>query len=276
MRTRTLFALAPLTLALSALAGTRAQAQGRALVTVCRDGTQLTTGDSRLCASHGGVDAQATQNARTYKSGPSDNRNGNSQYPTRKYGTDTNNTETNGTYDNRRSDDQRTNDGRDRDGRWNNNGNNGNNNGNNGNYNNGNNGNYNNGNYNNGSYNTGSTEVYEWQGRVDSEIRLQLAGSRAVVQRIGRSELRQPAGRLLSSLPRQDGTLSVQTLQGRGSVDVIQQPTSSNGYTAIIRLRDTQSGAADYHLVAYWQPTGTTNNGRYNGHDNGRHNGRRP
>jgi len=42
-------------------------------------------------------------------------------------------------------------------------------------------------------------------------------------------------------------------LNGRGQVDVIQQPSRQNDYTTIVRVRDDRSGSADYRLAAYWQ-----------------------
>jgi hypothetical protein len=51
-----------------------------------------------------------------------------------------------------------------------------------------------------------------------------------------------------------DGEVSVSVLNGRGQVDVLQQPTARNGYTAIIRVRDPQGGIGGYRLNAYWQP----------------------
>ena len=132
------------------------------------------------------------------------------------------------------------------------------------------------------------TAVYEWQGRVDQEIRLQLRDDRSSVIRVGPRETIANGGRALSAIPRQPGQLTVQRLEGRGSVDVIQQPSASNGYTATVRLVDGDAGAGQYHFVAYWQPTGgrggygsTGGNGGYDnsgrggngsngGYDNGR------
>ena len=37
-------------------------------------------------------------------------------------------------------------------------------------------------------------------------------------------------------------------------VDVIEQPSSRNGYTAILRVRDSRGGSSPYRQVAYWEP----------------------
>jgi len=99
--------------------------------------------------------------------------------------------------------------------------------------------------------------LFEWNGRVDREVRLvmqdrslrpQFAGWK---ERLGRDQTR-----VFSVLPRQDGWVGVRVLRGRGDVDVVEQPSRRNGYTAVIRIRDDQSGAANYRIQAFWRPAG--------------------
>ena len=77
----------------------------------------------------------------------------------------------------------------------------------------------------------------------------------------------------MMQMPRQDGEVVAQTLNGRGNVDVIQQPTSQNGYTTVIRIVDNASGSDNYRVTAYWQ---NYSNGDVigNGNGNGRARGR--
>ena len=103
-------------------------------------------------------------------------------------------------------------------------------------------------------YGNGRREVYEWQGVVDKEIQIQLRGNRAWVQPIGDGDGRAGRGRMVGGMPQQSGTLVVQRLEGRGEVDVIEQPSPRNGYTATVRVRDRQGGAARYRIAAYWEP----------------------
>ena len=99
-------------------------------------------------------------------------------------------------------------------------------------------------------------QVFDWSGRVDREIRIQANTSGASIMQIGSNE--RGAGRVRSmiNLPAQDGTVTVQVLEGRGQVDVVQQPTRRNGYTAVIRVRDPQGGASRYRVAAYFTPSG--------------------
>jgi hypothetical protein len=63
-------------------------------------------------------------------------------------------------------------------------------------------------------------------------------------------------------MPRQPGTVTVQVLEGRGKVDVIEQPNARNGYTAVIRLRDPDGGSARYRIAAYFTPDNYGRGGR--------------
>jgi hypothetical protein len=104
-------------------------------------------------------------------------------------------------------------------------------------------------------------ELFEWAGRVDREIRIESGRNAAHIINMGSNE-RNNGGRIrsFSTMPREDGTVTVQVLEGRGKVDVIEQPNSRNGYRAVIRLRDPDGGSARYRIAAYFTPY---NNGRY-------------
>lgn len=99
-------------------------------------------------------------------------------------------------------------------------------------------------------------ELFEWSGRVDREIRIQADRSNSSVLQVGNNERASGRVRTMNTLPPQEGTVTVQVLEGRGKVDVVQQPTARNGYTAIIRVRDPASGVGRYRVAAYWTPTG--------------------
>src|SRR5437867_1959489 len=94
-------------------------------------------------------------------------------------------------------------------------------------------------------------QLFDWSGRVDKEIQLTMSGRNLTVANVGKKERGQKQATVVSRLPREAGVVSLQQVNGRGSADVIQQPTAANGYTTIIRIQDPQSGAADYHLTAY-------------------------
>jgi hypothetical protein len=224
--------------ALATVFAPRAEAQSRNPVTICRDGARINSEDSHVCDSRRGIDLRATavarhdeelraQNARDAAMRVQNNgddrygRNDNGSYGDDRYG---------------HNDNGRWEKNRDNNGRWGNRGN-------------------------NGRYSNAPREVYRWQGYVDREVRIQLQGANAYVQPMGNHEPRTGRGQTLAGLPRQDGILRVERVEGRGQVDVIQQPNAGNGYTATLRVRDPNSGASPYRIVAYWQPL--NNDGRY-------------
>jgi hypothetical protein len=119
-------------------------------------------------------------------------------------------------------------------------------------------------------------ELFEWTGGVDREVQIVMRGNRVSTNDIGQTEPRNTRARTLSTLPRQDGEVVVQLIDGRGNVDILQQPTAQNGYSTVVRIRDPQSGSDRYRLAAYWQ--GYSNGdyvwkngrGRGRGHDKDR------
>lgn len=226
MRSSVLFSLATLSLTFATVAAPSAEAQlVRSGLIICRDGTRFDSNDIRVCDRHRGVDSRATdiarnndnrRDARDDRRDNRDNRDG--RWDDRRNG-DPRYDPNNNNNDDRRYDPNNRND------------------------------------RGYGYGNGGRREVYEWDGVVDREIQIQLRGNRAYVQPIGAGDNRSNSrGRMLGGLPQQSGNLVVQRLEGRGDVDVIEQPTSRNGYTATLRIRDQRSGAARYRIVAYWEP----------------------
>ncbi|HEY4130295.1 MAG TPA: hypothetical protein VGM50_06735 [Gemmatimonadaceae bacterium] len=113
-------------------------------------------------------------------------------------------------------------------------------------------------------------EVFEWNGQVDREVQIVVRDNDVRTNRVGNNEPGRPRVRSVSSLPRQDGTLSVQVLNGRGNVNIIQQPNRSNSYTAIVRVEDPNGGSAPYRIVGYWQSYANGDIYRNRGRDRGR------
>ena len=96
-------------------------------------------------------------------------------------------------------------------------------------------------------------EIFEWNGQVDREVQIVIRGNDVRTNRIGANEPGRARVRSISNLPRQDGQISIQVLNGRGNVNIVQQPSNSNGYTAIVRIEDPSGGSAPYRVIGYWQ-----------------------
>jgi hypothetical protein len=54
-------------------------------------------------------------------------------------------------------------------------------------------------------------------------------------------------------LPRSDVQVVVTDQNGRGSVSVVQQPSSWNNYTAVIRVYDPRPGYGMYNFDVSWR-----------------------
>jgi hypothetical protein len=232
MKQLRLLSLASLGLAFATIAAPNVQAQSRnSRVIVCRDGTRFDSDNASVCNRHNGVDGRATENARRYDR-TSDGR-WDDRRDDRRDRRDDRRDRRDDRWDDRRDRRDRRDDGQ-YDPRYGNNGN-------------------------NGGYINGRAVVYQFQGTVDKEIRIQLRGDRANVQPIGEGDYRASrGGRVVNGLPRQEGSLFVERLAGRGDVDVIEQPSSRNGYTATIRVRDSKGGADNYRFNIYFQSNGST------------------
>jgi hypothetical protein len=97
-------------------------------------------------------------------------------------------------------------------------------------------------------------QLFEWRGRVDREVRIVMRGSDIWTQDVSGRQGRARA-RVSQALPNQAGHVSLQLLDGRGDVSVIQQPSRRNNFTTIARIYDRSGGADRYRVAAYWVPT---------------------
>lgn len=101
--------------------------------------------------------------------------------------------------------------------------------------------------------------LFTWTGTVDREVLLVMRGGR--VETRGADAGLPNNARVTGQIPRSssNGDVRVRVEGGRGTVDVIEQPSSRNGYQTVVRIRDPQGGSDRYRVVAYW----TGDDGRY-------------
>ncbi len=91
-----------------------------------------------------------------------------------------------------------------------------------------------------------------WSGSVDDVVRISIRGNRVSSRIISGQSLRNERFDINKTLTRQNLNVRVDKRSGRGSVRVIQQPRSSNNYTAVIEIRDSKGGRDDYRIEADW------------------------
>jgi len=95
-------------------------------------------------------------------------------------------------------------------------------------------------------------QLFVWSGTVDREAVITMRGSRVETEADGFDGNRDARSRVREALPRAAGRVRVVRSDGRGEVEVIEQPSLFNGFTTRVRVRDRQSGADRYRLEAYW------------------------
>jgi hypothetical protein len=110
--------------------------------------------------------------------------------------------------------------------------------------------------------------LFTWAGRVDREVQITMRGRDVWTNGVDRDDGSRSRFSVASALPRTDGYVRVQTEGGRGEVSVVQQPSSYNNYTTIVRIRDRSSGSDRYRVSAYWDSRYADNRGGY-GRGNG-------
>jgi hypothetical protein len=95
-------------------------------------------------------------------------------------------------------------------------------------------------------------QLFTWSGRVDREVQITMRGRDVWTSGADRDDQRYNRVRVSSSLPQTDGFVRVDDMEGRGDVDVVQQPTARNGFTTVVRVRDRGAGSDHYRLAAFW------------------------
>lgn len=99
----------------------------------------------------------------------------------------------------------------------------------------------------------GNTDM-TWSGSVDDVVRITVRGRNVISS--GRTfpnpDPRAVSFNVINPLPRRAVTVMVRTIEGRGSVRVLEQPNSRNNYAVVIEIRDPRGGADRYNLELDW------------------------
>jgi len=91
-----------------------------------------------------------------------------------------------------------------------------------------------------------------WSGRVDGQANIIIRGGDIRTEDASGTGLQIGSQTMNGSLPRRPTTITARKTSGRGDVRVIQQPSRSNDYTAIVQIDDTRAGAGDYNVEISW------------------------
>lgn len=92
-----------------------------------------------------------------------------------------------------------------------------------------------------------------WRGTVDARVRLEIRGNSMTVTTMSGNTYGNGTYSFANSLPRRNVSVGVNKTKGRGSVQIIQQPSRDNDYTAVIDVVDNDGGAKEYQLEIFWR-----------------------
>jgi len=124
-----------------------------------------------------------------------------------------------------------------------------------------NNGQYNNG-QNNGRFENGRRvgqmgPTLHWTGLVDADAEVRWEGNRVRQRALNGNALRgvrsAVGGERGNGRMRQGGQVTVNVTEGRGSVNIVQQPSAQNGWTTVLRINDPQGGYGRYTFDVMYQ-----------------------
>ena len=93
-----------------------------------------------------------------------------------------------------------------------------------------------------------------WRGEVDGTDMIRIKGGAISVTHVRAMPIENARSDFSAPLPSAKQEVYLQVEQGRGTVEIIQQPASTNDYTAVIRLDDGRfSGSAVYDIYVFWK-----------------------
>jgi hypothetical protein len=93
---------------------------------------------------------------------------------------------------------------------------------------------------------------FRWQGRVDGADYVRIRGGSVTIQHVEARNVSEASYDLPSPLPRSPVNIQLNKLRGRGRVELVEQPSAANNYTAVVLIEDSQSGADFYQFELSW------------------------
>lgn len=92
-----------------------------------------------------------------------------------------------------------------------------------------------------------------WRGTVDSRVRLEIRGTTIKATTMAGQGYGEGTFSFTNTMPRRNVTVGVNKTKGRGSVQIIEQPSRDNDFTAVIDVIDPDGGAKEYQLEIFWK-----------------------
>lgn len=93
-----------------------------------------------------------------------------------------------------------------------------------------------------------------WRGEVDGTVDISVRHRTVRATAVsGRSVRREHQHfRVTGFLPARDTVVRLEDVEGQGTVEITQQPDSSNNFTAVVRLSNSQPGRTEFRFTLAW------------------------
>jgi hypothetical protein len=98
-----------------------------------------------------------------------------------------------------------------------------------------------------------SEERFQWRGQVDGIDEILIRGGAVRVRHLEAKPIQRQDYRFTAPLPEWDTDLELHKIEGRGDVRLIEEPSSRNDYTAVVRIDDSDKmGDSYYEFELTW------------------------
>lgn len=92
-----------------------------------------------------------------------------------------------------------------------------------------------------------------WSGLVDGVDEIVIRGTSASVRHISGEPVSEPRASFSTAIPRAPVSVRLLSSNGRGLITIIQEPSTANGYTTIVRVDDSNKGGHKrYEFTLRW------------------------
>jgi len=93
-----------------------------------------------------------------------------------------------------------------------------------------------------------------WRGDVDRTVEVSLRHRSVRVNVVSGRSLRhrQQDTRVEGFLPARPVTVRLENVEGPGTVEIVEQPTEANNYTALVRITNNEPSRAEFRFVLRW------------------------
>jgi len=91
-----------------------------------------------------------------------------------------------------------------------------------------------------------------WNGRVDQAATIEFRGRQMEARSMRGNPVESAHATFSAAIPADGSQVRLQDVRGPGRVEIVQQPSSQNGYVAAVRVDDPGRGGGDYSFTLVW------------------------